>query len=419
MSHATTPHPATARALFPDASTILDAPESRFPLKLGVENRRIRELFHTATRMQWNPATDIDWDRADIPSSTPTSSADAARMYWSRRAWGEYGAISESPALQIRFCHEHCPPDMRCSSRSARRKNRVTPKSAIAWPKRSVATSTSRPLSAFQGSVATHGMRKMALDPAISLEGTIAALVCAAEEIAFDVFRHLIDITPNPVARQVRQAILRDEVRHCAFGWAFLDQRMPHMSAQREGRGAQAVIIMIEKVELNGYHSSWLAPDNPASRAEIEVDRTHLGSRPRRDDGGAGKAGVPQVDRAMRAPHAETPREPRRFPMLHASARCATVAVLRLRLSLRMEHAAPTPRRLAGRAPLSARPASADEPSASSTTTRRTRTGTRNDIPWAHRSTGARRTTRSRRRAASGVAAHGWSTPDWRRRRRC
>ena len=30
---------------------------------------------------------------------------------------------------------------------------------------------------------------------------------------------------------------------------------------------------MIEKVELNGYHSAWLAPDNPASRAEVEVDR--------------------------------------------------------------------------------------------------------------------------------------------------
>ena len=30
---------------------------------------------------------------------------------------------------------------------------------------------------------------------------------------------------------------------------------------------------MIEKVELNGYHSSWLAPDNPSSNAEMEVDR--------------------------------------------------------------------------------------------------------------------------------------------------
>jgi hypothetical protein len=30
---------------------------------------------------------------------------------------------------------------------------------------------------------------------------------------------------------------------------------------------------MMEKVELNGYHSSWLAPENPASRSEVEADR--------------------------------------------------------------------------------------------------------------------------------------------------
>src|SRR3546814_7791026 len=30
---------------------------------------------------------------------------------------------------------------------------------------------------------------------------------------------------------------------------------------------------MIEKVELNGYHSPWLAPANPASQAEMDVDR--------------------------------------------------------------------------------------------------------------------------------------------------
>ena len=30
--------------------TILDMPEARFPVRLGIENQRIRELFHTATR---------------------------------------------------------------------------------------------------------------------------------------------------------------------------------------------------------------------------------------------------------------------------------------------------------------------------------------------------------------------------------
>jgi hypothetical protein len=129
---------------------------------------------------------------------------------------------------------------------------------------------------AFQGSVATHGVRKMALDPEIPLEAIIASLVCAAEEIAFDVFRHLIDITPDPVANKVLRMIMRDEVRHCAFGWAYMESRVPHMTEAELEVVKRAVEIMIGDVELNGYHSAWLAPDNPASRVEIEADRmTH------------------------------------------------------------------------------------------------------------------------------------------------
>lgn len=275
MTNATLAQSEAPRALFPDAATIIDVPESRFPLKLGVENRRIRELFHTATRMQWNPATDIDWDQLH-PEQYTEEQRRAARMYWSRRAWGEYGAISESPALQIRFCHERCPPDMALffsiRSQEESRHAEVCFRMAEA-----LGGYFDQPAAvAFQGSVASHGIRKVALDPAISLEGTIAALVCAAEEIAFDVFRHLTEITVNPVARQVVKAILRDEVRHCAFGWAFLEQRMPQMSAQEKDVVRQAVINMIEKVELNGYHSSWLAPASPSSTAEMEVDEiTH------------------------------------------------------------------------------------------------------------------------------------------------
>ncbi|HZV94096.1 MAG TPA: ferritin-like domain-containing protein [Caldimonas sp.] len=252
--------------------TILDAPEARFPLRLGIENKRIRELFHNATRQQWNPATEIAWDELH-PEQYDDAHLRAARMYWSRRAWGEYGAISESPALQIRFCQEHCVPDMALffsiRSQEEARHAEVCWRMAEAlggYFEEPAAT-------AFQGSVATHGIRKMALDPTISLEGTIAALVCAAEEIAFDVFRHLIDITVNPVARHVTRMILRDEVRHCAFGWAYMEQRMPQLTADEREGVRQAVITMIEKVELNGYHSSWLAPETPASSAEVEVDR--------------------------------------------------------------------------------------------------------------------------------------------------
>ncbi len=252
--------------------TILDQPERRFPLALDTEVPRIRNLFHAATGNQWNPSTDIAWDQLDTSGCTPEQLY-AARMYWSRRAWGEYGAISESPALQIRFCQENCAPDMRLfftirtqeESRHAEVCYRMAEKLGgyIEQPD----------LAEFQGAVATHGVRKMALDPEVPLEGVIAALVCAAEEIAFDVFRHLIDVTPNPVALQVLKSIMRDEVRHCAFGWAFMASRVPHMSRAQRDAVAQAVITMIEKVELNGYHTAWLAPDSAASRAEIATDR--------------------------------------------------------------------------------------------------------------------------------------------------
>lgn len=252
--------------------TLLDQPESRFPLELDVEIGRIRDLFHAATRNQWDPRTDIDWHLFDASQYTEAQLY-AARQYWSRRAWGEYGAISESPALQIRFCQEHRAPDMRLfftiRSQEESRHAEVCYRMAetlggyIAEPAKSD----------FQGSVATHGVRKMALDPEVSLEAIIAALVCAAEEIAFDVFRHLIEITRDPVARQVCKAIMRDEVRHCAFGWAFMNHRAPSMTRAELEVVERAVITMIEKVELNGYHSAWLAPDNPASKLEVDSDR--------------------------------------------------------------------------------------------------------------------------------------------------
>lgn len=252
--------------------TILDLPEQRFPLELGVGIPRIRNLFHVATRNQWDPATDVPWHELDASAYTDEQRL-AARMYWSRRAWGEYGAISESPALQIRFCQEACPADMRLfftiRSQEESRHAEVCYRMAEClggYIEQPVKT-------AFQGSVATHGIRKLALDPNVPLEGIIAALVCAAEEIAFDVFRHLIDITPNPVARRVQQLVMRDEVRHCAFGWHFVDARIGAMSQEGRERVRQAVITMIEKVELNGYHSAWLAPSNPASDAEVECDR--------------------------------------------------------------------------------------------------------------------------------------------------
>ena len=279
------------------APTILDAPESRFPLELGERIPKIRDLFHVATRQQWNPATDIAWDELDA-SRYSDGERYAARMYWSRRAWGEYGAISESPALQIRFCQEKHAPDMRLFF-AIRSQEEARHAEACYRMAEGLGGYFEEPAkTAFQGSVATHGVRKLALDPESPLECVIAALVCAAEEIAFDLFRHLVAITPNPVARQVLKLIMRDEVRHCAFGWHFMSSRAGKLSAEQMEQVRQAVIFMIEKSRAERLSQRMASAGQSCFDRRGGLRPQNVGSRIGRDRGRAGKADLRIVYRS-------------------------------------------------------------------------------------------------------------------------
>ena len=252
--------------------TVLDRPERRFPLHLDVRMPRIRNLFHSATKRQWDPKTDIQWERLD-PSRYTEEQLMAAREYWSRRAWSEYGAISESPAILIRFYQDGLAPDLAYFF-TIRSQEEARHAEVCYLMAEHLGGYIEQPIVVdYQKSVSTHGIRKMALDPGFSVDAIVAALVCGAEEVAFDVFKHLLDVTTDPTALQVVKAIMRDEVRHCAFGWFYMEHRIPQMSAAEIKVVEEALITMIEKVEMNGYHSSWLAPDSPASLAEVRADR--------------------------------------------------------------------------------------------------------------------------------------------------
>jgi hypothetical protein len=261
-----------AEQAFEVVQTLLDGPESRFPLTFNSDLPRIRELFHTATRSQWDPKTDVPWDQLNAEAYTEEQRY-AARLYWSRRAWSEYGAISESPTLQVRFGVEQRPSDMQLffTIRSQEEARHAEVCHAMAERLGGYIEKPVQQL--FQGSVATHGVRRAALNADIPLEGIIAALVCTAEEIAFDVFCHLDDVTRDPVAKQIVRFIMRDESRHCAFGWYFLEAICDTLTPEQKKMIEDSVVTMVEKVELNGYHSSWLAPENPASLSEVEADR--------------------------------------------------------------------------------------------------------------------------------------------------
>src|SRR2546428_4774135 len=85
--------------------------EQRYPLPLSSAMPDVWELWRRAKTLEWDPQTDIPWEELH-PERYSAEQLLAAQMYWSRRTWGEYGAISESPALLLRFCLERRLPDL-------------------------------------------------------------------------------------------------------------------------------------------------------------------------------------------------------------------------------------------------------------------------------------------------------------------
>ena len=79
--------------------------ERRFPLRFAPESPALRELYAQAKGLRWNPETDIAWGRFD-PAAYAHPVREAARLVWSRRAWGTYPGLGENTALLIRFCLE-------------------------------------------------------------------------------------------------------------------------------------------------------------------------------------------------------------------------------------------------------------------------------------------------------------------------
>ncbi len=238
---------------------VLDLPEQHFPLQLDDGVPAIRELYRRAKRTEWNPATDIAWEKLDL-SRYNEDELYAARQYWSRRAWGEYGAISESPALLLRFTKERREPDLSLfwTIRTQEEVRHADVCRRMADSLGGYMTEPVRP--DLGGAVATHGVRGMSFDADTPLESLIASLICCAEVIAYDVFRALIKDATDPVAKQVLQLIFRDEVRHCEFGWSYIEHRLSDLTPADLDMMREKVIWMIEEVELKGYHSSWLAP---------------------------------------------------------------------------------------------------------------------------------------------------------------
>ncbi len=255
---------------------LLDLPGRALPLPLDLHLPDIYNLFVRSCQQSWDPDVAIPWNLFDINDYT-REQREAGRIYWSRRAWGEYGAISESPAFLLRFDLEQREPDL-----SLYWSLRTLEEARHADVCRRMADLLGgyhlQPEEAeLEATAGALGTRDRILDINLSLESIMAGLVCVAETVVYDVFIKLVRHVTNPVAKEIFRLILRDEVRHCEFAWKYLEHRAPSLTSAELDDCKGAMISMITNVELAGYRSAWLS-ENPA-RSEVWVDEVVFDAR--------------------------------------------------------------------------------------------------------------------------------------------
>src|SRR5207249_3617233 len=86
-----------------------------------------------------------------------------------------------------------------------------------------------------------------------------------------DVFKATVHKATNPAARRLMELILRDEVRHIAFGWQCLDAWAPSFTAETVRNIESAVVTKIENVEFRGYRNLWLAIEGGSATPADEL----------------------------------------------------------------------------------------------------------------------------------------------------
>ncbi|HYC48534.1 MAG TPA: hypothetical protein VED01_23925 [Burkholderiales bacterium] len=237
--------------------------EKRFPLKTRHEVPAISELWRKSKQMAWDPVTDIPYAKFDRAKYSQEQ-LDAARLGWSRRAWTEYTGIIESPAMLIRMSLDGQAPIEAKFVLAAKviEEARHCEASFLLAEAMGGYVSEPPPHDAIIKMVVAGFRDRLAFNPEVSTEAAMAGWHIISEGIAVDIFAARYKACTEPVTREVLRLILQDEVRHVAVGWELLEHRIPQMNKDEVAGVEAAVLDIIENVEMKGFHSMCLLPDD-------------------------------------------------------------------------------------------------------------------------------------------------------------
>jgi hypothetical protein len=268
--------------------------ERRFPLHFASEVPALRELYHQAKGFRWNPETDIAWSRFD-PSAYPAEVREAARLTWSRRAWGTYPGLSENTALLLRLCLESGSRQMDAklflSFRPAEEAKHL--EACFTFADR-LGGYVPDPGDETVRRAANHPFAQMALDADVPAEAIIAALGCLDDQLHLNLTLSHLQHARDETARVVLRLIAGDQQRHVVFAWVWLASRIGGLDAGGRAAVQQIVREMLEHVVLRGYRNTWLLP------ASAGRDRL-LDAEARTAAAGLGASTVAQEQSVVRA----------------------------------------------------------------------------------------------------------------------
>ena len=255
--------------------------EKRFPLKTRHEIPGVSELWAKSKQMTWDPVRDIPYQTFDR-SKYSKEQLDAARLGWSRRAWTEYTGIIESPAMLIRLSLDGQAPieaKFMLAAKVVEEARHCEASFLLAEAMGGYVVEPPPGDAVIQMVIA--GFRdRLAFNPAVSTEAAIAGWHVISEGIALDIFAARYRRTTEPVTKEVLRLIMQDEVRHVQLGWEYLEHRIPHLTADQVKEVENVVLDIVENVEMKGFHSMCLIPDDLESvlrEAEAIAAEARLG----------------------------------------------------------------------------------------------------------------------------------------------
>ncbi len=249
--------------------------EQRFPLGLSTRIESIRSLYEQAKVGRWDPYRDVDWD--DLRASDfDAPICAAARRVWSRRAWTEYTALAETPALLVRFCLElgrEADPKYFLTVRNTEEAWHIECFHQIA---ERLGGYLDRPGDAAWEPVFNQHRYRQALDGREPIDPYVAVHCAMEDGLEFDLCTLYRGHSAQPVVAGVMERITQAKQRHAAFGWLYLETRAALMAPAARAQVAEHIARWIGEVLWKGHHVPSLSSD--IDTAQDRADRRLLAS---------------------------------------------------------------------------------------------------------------------------------------------